>query len=218
MSYLFNSILYRHGQFDPAEIKRTFLWMRSGFHPQAENPRQIYAKEEFLLAPVTPDINAIFYFVRPENSETNGFYEAFKWMYDANFLAHVSNASRQNRQDYLFYGFIHNDRSGPLNVGMKYENSGYEVRFMNGFDVSLQKMEGSELTKDLDFRLRIDKAAYLNEKGDLVDAEGFEKEFNGLKRPYDGSVFIEDELGITTQQVINAMHEADDQKHVLFSF
>ena len=217
MSYLFNSILFRKEEFNPAEIKRTFLWMRSGYHPQAEDPKHVYYKEEFILAPVNENINAIFYFLYTEKDK-NDFYEAFKWMYAENFLAHVSNASRQSRNDYRFYGFFHNNQTGPLDVGIKYEDNGYEVRYLNGLEVYLQKMEGSSITQELDFKLRPDYSSFQNSKGELVDEEGVEEYFNELKKPYDGRIFITEELGITYNEINTALHYAYDKPEIIFSF
>ncbi|HEY6160103.1 MAG TPA: hypothetical protein VI112_02740 [Bacteroidia bacterium] len=216
MSYLFNSILFRNDSFDTSGIQRTFLWMRSGFHPQALDPKRIYAKEEFLLAPVNSEVSAVFYFVYRVNADGPDFYDAFRWMYTENMLSIISNASRQSRSDYRFYGFFHNNRSGPLDVGMRFENKGYEIRYLDGLSALAQRVEGGKIVYEKEETLVPDYSPFEKEGG--VDEAGIEKYFNELKKPYDGRVFVCEELGISYPEITKALHRAIDERNVLFEF
>ena len=79
-------------------------------------------------------------------------------------------------------------------------------------------MEGSSITQELDFKLRPDYSSFQNSKGELVDEEGVEEYFNELKKPYDGRIFITEELGITYNEINTALHYAYDKPEIIFSF
>jgi hypothetical protein len=190
--------------------------MRSGFHPQALDPKRIYAKEEFLLAPVNSEVSAVFYFVYRVNADGPDFYDAFRWMYTENMLSIISNASRQSRSDYRFYGFFHNNRSGPLDVGMRFENKGYEIRYLDGLSALAQRVEGGKIVYEKEETLVPDYSPFEKEGG--VDEAGIEKYFNELKKPYDGRVFVCEELGISYPEITKALHRAIDERNVLFEF
>lgn len=196
-----------------------YLWEKKRFAPQVlvdawaeAEPR--FAGEQLVHVSVSPKVEAAFYFSGHFSTKSEAFaYGSEAMLADGWAEAPVEERHEVGDYDFRYLVWISSDMF-DYDVALRYEGRSFDGRAIidgQGERVSVEE----DVVKDYALEeLNVDPAAFGadGDKDENFDEDAYHKAVADREKPFRPGGLIHETLGITRQQVIQALHKAWDGK------